>query len=137
MRNRRPRLQYPLNDSPIAPIPDHIAQVFAQDTASVLKTYKGPYTLCPLYEHEDDPLPFLYINAVVHPYTLSGEFTANMRRYNNETRVNALSLFDTGNAITRICGDIVGFELAPGDQEPCILTFTYLLPAFDNDVQHP
>lgn len=50
---------------------------------------------------------------------------------------NADSLFDTGNAITRIRGDIVGFELAPGDREPCILTFTYLLPAFDNDVQHP
>jgi hypothetical protein len=48
MRNQRPRLQYLLNDSPIAPIPDHIAQVFAEDTASVLKTYKGPYTFCPL-----------------------------------------------------------------------------------------
>lgn len=136
-RHRRPRLQYPVDDSPIAPIPDHIARVFAQETASVLKTYKPPYTLCPLYEHEEDPLPFLWINAVIHPYTLSPEFTATMRRYNNQIKVDSDSMFDTGNAITRICADVVGFKLDPGDQEPCILTFTYLPRAFGNDVQSP
>ena len=57
-----------------------------------------------------------------------------MRRYNNQTKIDADSMFDTGNAITRICANVVGFELDSGDQEPCILSFTYLHSAFDNDV---
>ena len=58
-RHRRPYRRYPVDDSSIDPIPNHIAKVFAAETASVLKTYKPPYTLCTLYEHEDDPLSFL------------------------------------------------------------------------------
>ena len=46
-RNRRPRLEYPADDSPIKHIPDRIAQAFAKETASVLRTYKAPYILCP------------------------------------------------------------------------------------------
>jgi hypothetical protein len=43
-RHPRPRRQYLVDDSPIDPIPDHIALVFAEETASVLKNYKPPYT---------------------------------------------------------------------------------------------
>jgi hypothetical protein len=123
--SRRRRIEYPVKDSPIKPIPEHVAQAFAKDTAFVLKKSKGPYTLRPLYEHENDPLPFLWINAVVHPYTLSDEFTASMRRYNETISVNVDAMYDYGNSVTRICGDIVGFHLNSGDNESCILTFTY------------
>ena len=99
-RSRRLRLEYPVDDSPVKPVPEHIAQAFAKDTDSIFKTYKGPYALRPLYEHDDDPLPFLWINAVVHPYELSSKFPASMRRYNNTTRVNADAMYDTGNCIT-------------------------------------
>ena len=66
-RNRRRRLHYPADDSPIKLISDHIAPSFAQDKASVLKTYKAPYTLCPLYR-EEESLTFLYINAAIRLY---------------------------------------------------------------------
>jgi hypothetical protein len=96
---------------------------------------KEPYTLCPLYEHEGDPLPFLYINGIVHPYTLSEQFPLTRRRFNDERPVNVDAMYDTGNAITRICGDLVGFKVEPGDDEPCILTFTYLpFPYGANDI---
>ena len=58
-RSRRRRLEYPVDDSPVKPIPEHIAQAFAKDKDSIFKTYKGPYTLRLLYEHDNDPLPFL------------------------------------------------------------------------------
>lgn len=92
-----------------------------------MKRYKPPYTLHRLYEHDDDPLPFLWTNAVVHPATLTPEFPASLRRYNKTVRVIADCMYDTGNSITRICADTVGFELEPNDDEPCILTFTYPL----------
>ena len=41
-RSRRPRLEYPVDDSPVKPIPEPIAQAFAKDTDSIFKTYKGP-----------------------------------------------------------------------------------------------
>jgi hypothetical protein len=52
-RRRRPRLD-PIDNTPIPPIPDHVARVFAQETASVMKTYKPPYTLCSLFSHKDE-----------------------------------------------------------------------------------
>jgi hypothetical protein len=124
-RSRRPRREYPIDDTPVKPIPEHIAQVLAKDTDAKFKKYKGPYTLHPLYEHDDDPLPFLWINGVVHPYEVSSEDPAGIRRYSNTTTVNADAMYDTGNGITRICTDLVGFELNSGDEESCILTFTY------------
>jgi len=36
-RHRRPHLQYPVDVSHVAPIPDHITQVFAEETTSILK----------------------------------------------------------------------------------------------------
>jgi hypothetical protein len=42
-RPRRPYRRYPVDDSPIDPIPDHIAIFFAAEPPSVLKTYKAPY----------------------------------------------------------------------------------------------
>ena len=40
-------------------------QVFAKETASELKTYETPYTLYPLYEHEEAPAS---VSLFVHPY---------------------------------------------------------------------
>jgi len=41
--------------------------------------------------------------------------------------VESDSVLDTGNAMIGICADVVGFELDPGDQEPCLLVFTCLV----------
>jgi hypothetical protein len=42
-------------------------------------------------------------------------------------------MYDMGNAITRICADVVGFDLIPEVHEPCILTFKYLPFKFDDN----
>ena len=86
-RSRRPRYVYPVDESPIKPIPDDIGQAL---TRNAVKRYKPPYTLHRLYEHDDDPLLFLWTNAVVHPTTLTPEFPASLRRYNKTVRVNTL-----------------------------------------------
>jgi hypothetical protein len=118
---KRPRrhVETPTDQGPIKPVPEHIRQSLLKDR-DVLLQAKPPYTLCSLYETEDDKVPFLYIKGVVHPFgTAQG---GPPPRYNEERNLNVDAMYDTGNSVTRICGDLVGFKLEPQDVEPCILT---------------
>lgn len=55
-------------DGPIPPLPVAVEQFFAKDTSAVFKTYKPPYVLVPVEEHATDPIPFIGLQAVVHPF---------------------------------------------------------------------
>jgi hypothetical protein len=58
----------------ITPLPAAVEQIFARDTSAVLKTYNPLHIFVPVQEHALDPLPFVYIQGVVHPYTIGEEF---------------------------------------------------------------
>lgn len=81
---------------------------------------KSPYTLCPLYETENNRLPFVYIKGFVHPFR--AEQGDPLPRYNEKRSLNVDATYDIGNAVTRIC-EIFSVSLEAQDVEPCILTF--------------
>jgi hypothetical protein len=117
----------------ITPLPAAVEQIFTRDTSAVLKTYNPPYVFVPVQEPA---------STHFHSYTFkawciltpSVKNSHSQRRYNQTMRISRDVVYDKGNAITRLCADVVGFGLTPEDHESCILTFKYLpFKLDDND----
>ena len=111
------------SDENIKPLPAHVSQYFTSDNAESLRKSKPPFVLLPLTQKPKTRLPFIQLKGAVHPYSSESERGQLTKMHGFESFV----MIDTGNETTRLCADLFGVDLQPGETECCMISIEYFL----------
>ena len=76
---------------------------------------------------EESKLPYVDINAVIHPFAASQPHKSTsqpaLNSLSESLAVDTMTLWNTGSEVTYVCADLLNVQLAAGEREFVVITF--------------